>query len=804
MFTPKRSRLLPVLGMLCVPLGMTGLQAQNLPATVNNGAPPEVQYPQTPLRFILQDYETVSGKMIIKDNQALDLPISIETVHSIPTNEEWMDFIERSLLLNGIALIPAGENMLKAVNWRAGSTPKREGIQTFAHDYEIPDGEQVVNYIMKLKYITTDEALRIFQEVTGNQGTPYAGITEVPEANVLIISENALIVKQLIALQQEIDVQRADVTTEVFQLLRAEAATVSQAINDILSQQQEQRSGASNARRTTAAARPTTTARPGGAGGAAAAGATSAPSPTGGPASTQPIVVYPDERTNRLIVIGRPLDVKYIEGLIEELDAEVEVKRFINRSLRHVSVQLALPVLADALSQRADPNSGATGGGVGGVGTSNLGGGLNNRTTGFGGNTRGGGFGGSNFNTGRSGFGSTAGGFGGTSGVGGTGGLGGIGGAGLSGFGVQDSGPISVPVGKSTLLIADPKINTIIAAGPPEDLLLVNTILDEIDVRPRQVYLSTIIGQVTLGNDINWGVDLLHRVQEYDVGGRTVRSGGLFQTGDGSNIIDLDSLTGVDTFPSAAGLSVYGQIGDYVNAYLRALESTNKFEVISRPSIYLSNNRPGSIVSGQRVPVPSSTQSTLGVGTSNGLISNIQYQQVALELQVIPLINSDDEVTLQVTQTNDDIIGSQNISGTDVPTVGTQVLSTEVTVPNKSTVVLGGLITESRRDDKTGLPILVHVPLLKHLFGNNSKERNRQELLIFMQPHIVNDETDLVNANLEQTENNRVTPSAMAFGKRENAPAETQAQAREGEASSHHTGQPRRRWWQRLRPRSRN
>lgn len=764
----RKRRSLPItaMGLVCLSLGVGSTLAQNnLPATVNDGSPPEVQYPQTPLRFILQDYETVSGKRIVKDNQALDLPITIETVHNLTTNEEWLDFVERSLLLNGIALIPAGENILKAVNWRAGSTPTREGIQTYINDYEIPDGETVVNYIMKLEFITTDEAMRIFQEVTKNTGTPYAGITMVPDANVLVITENSLIVKQLIALQQKIDVQPDKVRTEVIQLLRAEATTVADAINEILSQQQDQgSSGTTRTRTNSTPAAPRTTARPG-------STATAAPSPTGGPASTQPIVVYPDQRTNRLIVIGRPLDVAYVQELVKELDAEAGVKRFIKRSLRHVSVQLALPVLADALTQRADPNSSAQGG----VNTSNLGGGRaggnfggNNRfgaTGGVGGgrnNLGGSSFGGSNF--GGSNFGGSN--FGGRGGIGGgTSNLGG--GGGVSGFGIQDSGPISVPIGKSTLLIADPKINTIIAAGPPEDLLLVDTILDEIDVKPRQVYISTIIGQVTLGNTVDWGIDLLHQVQQYDVGGRTVRSGGLFQTGSGGNIIDLDSLTGVDAFPKIAGLNYYGQIGDYVNAYLQALETTSRFEIISRPSIYLSNNRQGTIVSGQEIAVPSSTQSSLGGVSNAGLISNIQYRTIALSLDVVPLINSNDEVTLQVSQRNDTTSGSTNIQGTEVPNVNTQQLYTEVTVPNKSTIVLGGLITESRQDNKSGLPLMVHVPLLKHLFGSNEKEKNRQELLIFIQPHIVNDATDLVNANLEQTENNRVTRSALEFNQRE-------------------------------------
>ncbi len=757
--TTPTMRVLGAATFLC--LSALTLPAQNVPPTAD-GTPPEIQYPNTPLRFILQDYETVSGKLIIKDQTILDGFVTIETVHPVRTNAEWLDFIERSLLLNGIALVPVSDNMLKVVNWQS-QTPNDKGIKTYDSEYDLPEGEVVVNYIMELEFITTDEATRIFQEVTKNTGTNYAGISQVPDANMLIITENALIVKQLIALKKQIDVKPAQVTTRVFQLERADVETVSAAINDILSQQQQQSNTGTTRTNTTRRTTPTTTRTPGAPPGLPGASAAASPSPTGGPGATQPIVVYPDIRTNRLIVIARPLDVTYIENLVKELDAEVEVKRFINRSLSHVSVESVLPVLENALSLHADPASTS---GTGGALSSNLGG--QNRATGFGQNQ--GRFGGNNFNTGNRNFGGNN--FGG-SGFGGTGG--GRGGS-TSGsiFGDVDTGPLSIPVGKS-LLIADPKSNNIIASGPPEDLQLVNTILDEIDVKPRQVYLSTIIGQVTLGNDINWGLDLLHRVQEYDVGGRNVRSGGLFQTGDGSNVIDLDSLDVVSNFPKVAGLNYYAQIGDYVNAYLRALESTNRFEVLSRPSIYIRNNRIGVISSGQAVAVPSSTQSSFTGGTgTTGLISNIEYRDVVLELQVQPLINSDDEITLKVRQVNDDIIGSQNIQGTEVPTIGTQELETEVTVPNKSTIVLGGLITESRSDARDGLPVLVHVPLLKHIFGENTKQRNRQELLIFLQPHIINSTSDLVDANVEQTELNRVTRSALEFGKkRENVPEET-------------------------------
>ena len=105
---PPHRALVGLLG-LAISVGTSHAQQAGLPATID-GKPPEIQYPATPLKFILQDYETVSGKMIVRDMTAIDQAITIETVHAPANNAAWLDFMERSLCLNGIALIPAGEN----------------------------------------------------------------------------------------------------------------------------------------------------------------------------------------------------------------------------------------------------------------------------------------------------------------------------------------------------------------------------------------------------------------------------------------------------------------------------------------------------------------------------------------------------------------------------------------------------------------------------------------------------------------------------------------------------------------------
>ncbi len=114
-------------------------------------------------------------------------------------------------------------------------------------------------------------------------------------------------------------------------------------------------------------------------------------------------------------------------------------------------------------------------------------------------------------------------------------------------------------------------------------------------------------------------------------------------------------------------------------------------------------------------------------------------------------MNSKDEVTLQLSFTNDNIIGNQIIDGNSVPTIGKEELVTTVTVPNGGTIALGGLITERSVDSVSGVPILSKIPGLRKLFTTTSKEVVREELVIFIQPRIVNNDAAL----LEMKEDNK-------------------------------------------------
>ena len=322
----------------------------------------------------------------------------------------------------------------------------------------------------------------------------------------------------------------------------------------------------------------------------------------------------------------------------------------------------------------------------------------------------------------------------------------------------ENNVPTVVTIGK-TRLLADNRSNTIIVFGSSDVVRRVFQMIDELDHKPLQVYLATVIGELTVSQGLDFGIDILQKFQKVGQGGiatsnlnstqsqSTSSSSG---TSTGSSFLpEPSTLTSAAGFPLPTGLTLYGAIGSTLNAYVRALETTDRFKIISRPSVYTTNNSLAVIASGSQVPVPSSTTSGFTGSADNGLTttSSIAYEDVLLQLDIVPLINANHEVTLKIRQTNNSLGANQNISGNEVPIINTQEINTEITVPNKSTVVIGGLITDNTTRDTGGVPWLSDIPVLGYLFKETNKSKQRDELIIMIQPTVIETDADQLAAN---------------------------------------------------------
>ena len=684
-------------------------------------------FPKNQVADILSFYENLTGKRIIRDSNLAGNELSILIATPVP-REDAIAIIESSLLMNNYSIIPVDDKTIKILG--PSRAPRTEGLPLYNSYDELPaDGDKVVSFYKTLNFISPEEAMTVIQGVV--QVNAYGSLVPVPNTNALILTDKTPIIRKALGLLELIDVEPAQVVTEFVQLERASSERIVEILNEMF--------GTEDSAKSSSQASPSQPQQ----GGQPGSPETPAAPATGGISNARyenrlisgKAKFLADKRTNRVLVITRVENYRYVREVIANLDSAANFEQPFVRVLNYVPVNDIFSVIGDMLSDAESESTGGSGGG----GQSNSGSGSNNPFS----NSGGGGAGGQD---------------------GGSSSSGGSNRPDRLTEESQQGAPQSITIGEIRI-IGDNNSNSVIVYGPPEAKLRAKQILDLLDQRPKQVYLAVVIGQLRLDKGVDYGVNYLIRTEGFkplnDLLGNSDTSGlaasslapSILPGGNSpfipgaANIVNPSTLT--PALASLAGLSIYGTIADSVDVYARFLEATRRFRTLSRPVVYTTNNRKATILSGQKVPVPtqSLTSATGGGFSGNGssITSNIQYQDVVLKLEVIPLINSDREVNLVIAQTNDNIIGTDNISGNEVPIISTQEITTSVRVPNGNTIVLGGLITEDKELGREGMPYISEIPVLGTLLGGRTQRKNdKYELIVMIQPVVV-------DSNLEGT-----------------------------------------------------
>ena len=260
--------------------------------------------------------------------------------------------------------------------------------------------------------------------------------------------------------------------------------------------------------------------------------------------------------------------------------------------------------------------------------------------------------------------------------------------------------------------------------------------------------MSTVIGEMLLNNNEQFGVDYLSKFANFPGGHDGGIAGGSLNSPGGPRVPSgLTTFSTLANAVSSGGASVFLSTGSGLAATVRWLESSGRFRTISHPTVTTTNNKKAIIASGQEIPVPVSTISnTSGSGLVNtGLAqqSNIQFKKIALQLEVVPLVNSEKEVTLDILQKLDSVAGFTQVDNNQIPNIATRYIKTTVSAPNRSTIVLGGLIQDRNDRNISGIPILSKIPLVGGLFRQTVRDKDRRELIILMRPEVLLSELDL-------------------------------------------------------------
>ncbi|YCM44985.1 secretin N-terminal domain-containing protein [Verrucomicrobiaceae bacterium 227] len=651
--------------------------------------------------FAAQLYEDVTGKRVIMSSAISQAEVFFVQRGPL-TNKEVADLLTKSLLGDGLAFIPDPLDpdivRLAASGPITGTTaiPK----EYINDEFDLPTNDQLVTYRMIFKFLKPEDALKIFQTALG-QLSASGNITAVPNASSLMITENSNLIRQMIKIQKDIDVATS-IAERWVEVTYGDVDEISERMNEIYNEQAQNQ--------TTRTARANTPPAPG-----------SVPGATGGSAGEEvPIKIIGVRRTSRILLVGRPADLVAAEAMVRSFDIPSSGKNRQTFRLRYLRVGDFLPIAQDAISVTLGDSE------AGGQGGANSNRNLASQNT----NTR-------NNNT------QTTGQAGQTSG------------GNRASIDEQDipTAPESALIG-NTHLVGDNVANTIIVNGPPHHIELIRDLISDLDTESQQVALSAVVGSYSLNNGLNFGIDLARILQSsgssFAAGGRT--SFGVPSVVDPSSLTSMASLLAANG-SAGNGVSLYGLINDDFGIFVNALENTNKFKTLERTVLTTRNNRVAQLSSGQRIAIPSSTF----VGnTTGGQNTNVEYRDVTLELMIQPLINDDNKVTLEISLVRDSVGNNRDVGELVVPDINTQQLSTSITVDDGSAVILGGVITETDKDDKRGVPVLSRIPGIGRLFGNTGIEGTRAELVIMIQPRIVKSraEMDAFRSDYERSSSN--------------------------------------------------
>jgi len=682
--------------------------------TAPSSAPDTVrlQFPNSDVVDVLHLYEQLTGKKLVMDN-FVQGKVNIFITKDV-SREEAIKIIETSLALNGISVIPGDRDIVEVVG--AGQNPRKAAVPILSDLADVPAGNPVISFLFKLQYADPQELQQVlmayFQGSTGS-----INILALPKSSSLLVTQNADIIRQLASVIEQVDVAPAEVVSEFVKLDRADATKVCDMLKEIFEKgsQPTSQPGIRSVRVPPSVPQPIPVENePGGLTGL----------------SEEAVVVgkiklTADVRTNRIHVVTRPINIPFIRKLIREFDANVEFAQPVTRPLRYISAADVLPVLVQSLTEPGTTSQAGTEGGVSPPPQTQPG--RTSTPSPYAGGT-----------TGTSGSASES-----TLNI-------------SEELSTQpvDTVPKAVTVGNAKL-IADQRANAIIVLGSREVVVKVEKILDEMDVKAPQVALSTVIGQLTLNNNEEFGVDYFAKYRNKLVGISrnnsnaeapipiaSVAPSGTPIAGivDPANLINFSQIIQ----NVATGTNIYVAAGNYLATIVHLLESTGRFKTISRPTVFTSNNKKAIIASGTEIPIPVNTLTNATTTTNVAAVaSSIEYKKVALQLEVVPLINSEKEISLDILQKLDSLGTNTLIGGNLIPNINTRYIRTNVSAANGSTIVLGGLIEETKNKNYSGIPYLSRIPYVGALFRSTSNVKSRTELIILMRPEVTLTKLDL-------------------------------------------------------------
>jgi general secretion pathway protein D len=659
-------------------------------------------------QLITMDFQDVEIGVLVKfiseitgKNFILDEKVRGKVTVISPTKisiEEAYRVFQSILEVKGFTTLPAGP-VTKIV-------PVREARESGAPlSMKVPTGDQFITQLVPLSFIDASTLVPVLQPMVSKDGL----VSAYDPANTILLIDTSSNIERLLALISELDIELPERGIEIIHLENAYAGNVAQTLQQVLDAQAE---------------RTTPKGAPGQPAGKPA-------QPVAGGGGTPNFKILPDERTNSVIALANPAQMRMIRSLAKDLDKKLEgVSKIQVYKLQYANAAEMVEVLSELIS-----GGGGRAGGVGGFGAAAT---SSRRSTRQQQQERQ-----SIFSRSSSSIGTPNSSFnrplGGAVGPGGQQGQN-TGATSATGSGGEFVGEVRVT--------ADPYTNSLLISAGPQDYDVLKRVIQQLDIPRRQVFVEAIILEIGLDKSKELGFEYQGGTQLGDQALGLARlnlknlNPALTSPASISGLVAAAASTQTITLPD--GTTVPAQV-----ALFTALESDTDVNILSAPNILTSDNQEAEILVGQNIPFIAS-RATDQANLSN-TFATVERQDVGITLRLTPQISQGEVVRLDLYEEVSAVVPNPpvdpNIAG---PTTTVRSASTTIVARNGQTVVLGGLISDSTTNGVSKIPYIGDIPVLGNLFKFNNDNRSKVNLLIFLTPHVVRDEAELHDLSIDQ------------------------------------------------------
>jgi general secretion pathway protein D len=286
-------------------------------------------------------------------------------------------------------------------------------------------------------------------------------------------------------------------------------------------------------------------------------------------------------------------------------------------------------------------------------------------------------------------------------------------------------------------ITADVTNNTVLVYANAESQRIVEQTIRQIDRPQRQIAIEATIAEVTLNDQLNYGVQYFLASQKGSIS-NTIPGVTPSTTVIAPASNAVNAAAGALLGRMLPGFNLLVGAENSPRVIIDALHNVTNVKVLSNPSLVVLDNQPATLQVGDQVPFSTGTATVLTA--NNTVVNTIDYKNTGIILRVLPRANSNGNVVLDIEQEISSVAAGS--AGSLTPTISQRRVKSSIAVASGQTVLLAGLISETENKQRQGIPILDSIPGVGDAFSHQTNTRARTELILFIRPTLVKDAVD--------------------------------------------------------------